>query len=98
MTDGQAVLVVEDDAAMRDTCMRMLSRAGYRADSVEAGGARVGDIGIAMTFLRPSGKVKIKDDIFDVITEGEFMEKGTPVKVSEIKGNRIIVSRKPEDE
>jgi len=70
----------------------------YRAASVEAAGARVGDIGIAMTFLRPSGKVKIKDDIFDVITEGEFMEKGTPVKISEIKGNRIIVSRKPEDE
>jgi membrane-bound serine protease (ClpP class) len=68
------------------------------ADSVEAGGAKVGDIGIAMTFLHPSGKVKIKDEIFDVITDGEFIEKGTSVKFSEIKGNRIIVSRKPEDE
>jgi len=68
------------------------------ADSVEAGGAKVGDIGIAMTFLHPSGKVKIKDEIFDVITDGEFMEKGTPVKISEIKGNRIIVDRKPLDE
>ena len=68
------------------------------ADSVEAGGANVGDLGIAMTFLRPSGKIKIKNEIFDVITDGEFIEKGTPVKISEIKGNRIIVSRKPEDE
>jgi membrane-bound serine protease (ClpP class) len=68
------------------------------ADSVAAGGAKVGDIGTALTFLRPSGKVKINDAIFDVITEGEFMEKGTSVKISEIKGNRIIVSRKPDDE
>jgi membrane-bound serine protease (ClpP class) len=66
--------------------------------SVEAGGAKVGDIGIAMTFLHPSGKVKIKDEIFDVVTDGEFIEKGTPVKILEIKGNRIIVYRKPEDE
>ena len=70
----------------------------FHADSVEAGGASVGDIGISMTFLRPSGKIKINDNIFDVITEGEFMEKGTPVKISAIKGNRIIVSRKPDDE
>jgi len=86
-------LSVVVDGPYLDTTLR-----DYRADSVEAGGARVGDIGIAMTFLRPSGKVKIKDDIFDVITEGKFMEKGTPVKVSEIKGNRIIVSRKSENE
>lgn len=68
------------------------------ADSLEAGFARLGDTGVAMTFLRPSGKVKINDEIFDVITEGEFMEKGTPVQISEIKGNRIIVSRRTEDE
>ena len=68
------------------------------ADSMEAQKAKVGDIGVAMTFLRPSGKVKIKDEVFDGITQGEFMEKGTPVKISEIKGNRIIVSRIPEDE
>ncbi|MEE8540576.1 MAG: NfeD family protein [Desulfobacterales bacterium] len=68
------------------------------ADSVEARGANVGDLGIAMTSLRPSGKVKIKTEIFDVITESEFMQKGTPVKISEIKGNRIIVSRKPDHE
>jgi membrane-bound serine protease (ClpP class) len=68
------------------------------ADSVEASGAKIGDIGIAMTLLRPSGKVKIKDEIFDVVTEGEFIKKGISVKILEIKGNRIIVSRKPEDE
>jgi membrane-bound ClpP family serine protease len=33
-----------------------------------------------------------------VVTEGEFIKKGIPVKILAIKGNRIIVSRKPEDE
>jgi len=65
------------------------------ADSKEAGGVETGAAGIAMTRLRPSGKVKIDGEIFDVITDGEFMEKGTPVIVSEIKGNRVFVSRKP---
>jgi membrane-bound serine protease (ClpP class) len=68
-----------------------------RADSMETMKANVGDIGVALTFLRPSGKIKIDNNVFDVITEGEFLEKGTFVKISEIKGNRIIVSRNTED-
>jgi membrane-bound serine protease (ClpP class) len=68
------------------------------ADSIEAQGAQVGNTGVTMTLLRPSGKVKIKDKIVDGITQGEFMEKGTPVRISEIKGNRIVVTRIHEDE
>jgi len=68
------------------------------ADSREAGAVSVWKTGIAMTSLRPSGKVKINGEVFDVVTEGEFMDKGTPVKVMEINGNRIIVSKEPYDE
>ncbi len=63
------------------------------ADSKESMSARVGDTGIVSTFLRPSGKAKIGKEKFDVITEGEFLEKGTPVEIMEISGNRIIVRR-----
>lgn len=69
-----------------------------RADSSAAENVRIGNVGIAMTFLRPSGKVKINGEVFDVISEGEFMEKGAAVVVLDIRGNRIIVSRRPEDE
>lgn len=65
------------------------------ADSREAGAVSVGNTGIVMTSLRPSGKVKINGEVFDVVTQGEFMNKGTLVKVMEIKGNRIIVSKGP---
>ncbi len=64
------------------------------ADSKEAQGVSIGDAGVAMTFLRPSGKMKIGNNVFDVLTEGEFLEKGTTIVVSDIQGNRVIVSKK----
>ncbi|MBN2403179.1 MAG: serine protease [Spirochaetes bacterium] len=63
------------------------------ADSMEVLKAKVNDAGIAATSLRPSGKMKIGDNVFDVIAEGEYMEKGTPIKITQIKGNRIIISK-----
>lgn len=63
------------------------------ADSSETTRIRVGDRGVAITYLRPSGKANFNDDLFDVVSESEFMEKGTSIVVSAIKGNRIIVSR-----
>ena len=64
------------------------------ADSKEAELARIGDSGVALTFLRPAGKVEIRGERLDAVSEAEFIEKGTPVIVSGIEGNRIIVSRK----
>ncbi len=64
------------------------------ADSSETGRIQVGDAGVALTYLRPAGKANFHDDLFDVVTEGEFMPKGTPIIVSAVKGNRIIVSRR----
>ncbi|MFZ2630718.1 MAG: NfeD family protein [Desulfosalsimonadaceae bacterium] len=66
------------------------------ADSSETPKIHAGDRGVALSYLRPSGKAIIHDDLFDVVTEGEFMEKDTPIVVSEVKGNRIIVSRASE--
>lgn len=70
------------------------SLAGAHADSEETKRVRVGDTGTAMTYLRPSGKAEINDDIFDVITENEYVEKDTPVVVTRIRGNTVIVDRK----
>ncbi|RJP92420.1 MAG: serine protease [Desulfobacteraceae bacterium] len=63
------------------------------ANSSETAKVRAGDRGMAMSSLRPSGKAIIHDDLFDVVTEGEFMEKGAPIVVYAVKGNRIVVSR-----
>ena len=52
---------------------------------------KIGDTGTASTPLRPSGKVHIGNNICDVVTEGQFIENGTKVTVSQIQGNRIVV-------
>ncbi len=63
------------------------------SDSRQLDEIAVGDTGVADSFLRPSGRMRIQNGIFDVITEGEFIEKGIPIKVLYIKGNRIIVTK-----
>ncbi len=64
------------------------------ADSAEVLKARSGDEGVALSYLRPSGKVKIGQDVFDALSDGEFIESGSPVVIVRISGNRIIVARK----
>lgn len=64
------------------------------ADSAETGIVKAGDTGMAMTFLRPSGKINIRGEMVDAVTEGEFIEMNTPVEIIAVKGNRIVVSRK----
>ena len=63
-----------------------------RADSFQTSLVKAGDTGIALTFLRPSGKVEINDEVFDVVTDGEYVEKGAKVIVTKIRGNIVIVS------
>ncbi|MBT8341531.1 MAG: serine protease [Desulfatitalea sp.] len=54
-------------------------------------GVTQGQTGTALTPLHPAGKAKIGDDVYDVITQGDFVAKGAAVRVFKIKGNRIVV-------
>jgi membrane-bound serine protease (ClpP class) len=47
--------------------------------------------GIAVSPCRPSGKVKIGDERYDVVSDGEFIEKGSRVAVRKIEGTKIVV-------
>jgi len=51
----------------------------------------VGAEGEAVTQLRPSGIARLNERRYDVVTRGEMIEKGTPIKVIEVSGNRIVV-------
>ncbi|HHT9126926.1 MAG TPA: NfeD family protein [Candidatus Brocadiia bacterium] len=51
----------------------------------------VGKKGIAVTTLRPTGKIEVENEFYDVVTEGDFVEKGRVVEVTEVRGNRIVV-------
>lgn len=47
--------------------------------------------GEALTPLRPAGTVLIKGRRVDVVTEGQMIERGTPVRVIAVEGMRVVV-------
>ena len=49
--------------------------------------------GIAISDLRPAGIAEINMKRLDVVTDGEYIEMNTPVVVTEVSGNRIVVSK-----
>ncbi|MFC2149333.1 NfeD family protein [Candidatus Auribacterota bacterium] len=49
--------------------------------------------GIAISFLRPSGIAEIEGERLDVISEGDFIERGSKIQVINVKDNRIIVRK-----
>jgi len=59
--------------------------------SDQAGFVAVGQTGSAVTALRPSGKVRIGSRKIDAITQGEFLDSGTPVRVTSLAQNHVTV-------
>ena len=65
-----------------------------RKTGLQEGGALslVGKEGTALTTLRPSGMALIEDKRFNVVTDGEYIEKDSPIRIVKIEGTRIVVS------
>lgn len=56
--------------------------------------------GIAVTPLRPAGKVQIEDEILDAVSEGQFIKKGQQVQVIQAESMRLVVrsgTKSPDD-
>lgn len=58
----------------------------------------IGDKGVVTKPLRPTGSAEINGRIYDVITEGEFIEKSAAIVVTEIRSNKIVVRTDGTDE
>jgi membrane-bound ClpP family serine protease len=50
--------------------------------------------GVAVTMLRPAGSAMIDGKKYDVVTRGDFLDKGTPITVVAVDSNRIVVKKK----
>jgi membrane-bound serine protease (ClpP class) len=66
------------------------SELGYQAPSAELADY-VGKTGRAVTTLRPAGTAMIDGSRVDVVTEGNFISRDTPIKVVGVEGMRVIV-------
>ncbi len=55
------------------------------------GAASLGDIGLSESLLRPAGKARFGATLVDVVSEGEYIPRGTRVEVVERHGNRVVV-------
>ncbi len=51
----------------------------------------LGKSGVAASYLRPSGVALVDGERVDVLTQGEFIHEGTPVRITRVEGARIFV-------
>ncbi|WYV02281.1 NfeD family protein [Oceanobacillus sp. FSL H7-0719] len=51
----------------------------------------IGLEGVAITSLRPSGIGKFDDEQLDIVSEGNFIEKGKEIKIIKVEGVRVVV-------
>ena len=64
---------------------------GYHSSSAEDFQEYLGQSGVALTPLRPSGTARIADKRVDVVTVGDFIPQDSNVKVVEVEGSKVFV-------
>lgn len=52
---------------------------------------RIGQVGVALSTLRPGGKAQFGDSILDVVSAGELVEKGRQVRIIGSSGHEAVV-------
>lgn len=58
------------------------------------GDVSVGDLGKALSVLRPIGKAEFGDQVLEVTSSGEFIEENSDIKIIRIESNKIVVTKK----
>jgi membrane-bound serine protease (ClpP class) len=67
--------------------------AGYTVQESSYEERYLGQRGLTVTTLRPSGKAAFDEETIVVESESEFIEPGTPVEIVSVNGNRVVVRR-----
>jgi len=62
-----------------------------RVNEIETGAIMPGDIGYAISSMRPMGNVKINGRKFEAISEGQLIPPNFPIEVIVVEPGRIIV-------
>ena len=65
-----------------------------RVNEIDTNNIKVGDSGISVSRLAPSGKAIFNDEYFEVHTNGEFIDQETNILVTHFLDNKVFVKRK----
>lgn len=68
----------------------MRAEGGYSSEPA-ADHHALGRTGIALSPLRPAGVANVDGARLDVVSDGSFIDAGTPVEIIRVEGNRIVV-------
>jgi membrane-bound serine protease (ClpP class) len=71
------------------------STGGGQPSAVPAsvGPVQIGQDGTAHTMLRPAGKADFAGHLLDVVTQGDFIDPGSKVRIVAVDGLRVVVER-----
>ena len=61
--------------------------------SAETHAELIGQKGVALSMLRPSGTARFGERVVDVITEGEFIPPGAHLEVVAVHGAQVVVRK-----
>ncbi|MBU2444690.1 MAG: serine protease [Bacteroidetes bacterium] len=64
--------------------------------SAETENSLLGKVGTAQTNLRPAGSALIDGKKYDVLADGEFLQKGDSIVVTSVSGIKVTVKKKEE--
>jgi membrane-bound serine protease (ClpP class) len=57
----------------------------------------IGSVGVALTELTPTGKVRVARETWSAVTDGSFVAAGTPVRVRAVTGVHVVVEPVADD-
>jgi membrane-bound serine protease (ClpP class) len=87
-----AVILIRGALRSRTVNSFGLAYSEKEAKAVNDYSSLVGKEGKALSKLRPSGIALIDGRRLDVVTDGEYIEKDSPIRVSDVEGTRIVVT------
>ena len=65
-----------------------------KVNEIDSTKVQAGDSGISVSRLTPGGKALIKDEYYEVHTNGEFIDQEYEIVVTHLADNKIFVKRK----
>ena len=77
---------------MKDSKMNLKSSITEKVNTYNDGIVSVGDVGIALSVLKPSGKGFFENKKLEVYSMGAFIDKDTEIIIIKIEENKIFVN------